>query len=222
MGDRFNNLDRPIELPNECHCCLTLVVDVSGSMAPHIAGVNDSVNRMIQELRQDARLAKIVDMSIITFSDKGQHKLAQPFGPISGLPPVSLSLGSSTYAVDALEMARSITSRQKARYGSGCYKPWIVFITDGHIFDDLSAIGAKLKLDSASGKYHVLCFGVGSAYSDKQLFMLSDRCYQIINYNYAEFFSWIGRSQAALSVSAPGSAVSLPLSESIRQLSITA
>ncbi|MDR1641270.1 MAG: VWA domain-containing protein [Clostridiales bacterium] len=222
MRDRFNNIDRPIELPNEYHCCLTLIIDVSGSMEPHLPHVDASVNRMIQELRQDARLAKIVDMSIITFSDRGQHKLVQPFDSISRLPEVKLSLGGSTYAVDALEMARANTSRQKFRYDSGCFKPWLVFITDGNIFDDLSEIGAKLRQDDADGKYHVLCFGVGAGYEKKQLFMLSDKCFQILNYNFSEFFSWIGRSQAALSVSVPGSNVGISLSSSVKQLSITA
>jgi uncharacterized protein YegL len=222
MRERFNNVDRPLELPNEYHCCLTLAIDVSGSMGPYLGRVCESINRMILELRQDSRLAKIVDMSIITFSDKGQHKLVQPFDSVSRIPEVKLALGGATYAVDALEMARANTSRQKFRYDSGCFKPWIVFITDGNIFDDLSDIGAKLKHDDADGKYHVLCFGVGAEYRRAQLFQLSDKCFQILNYDFSEFFSWIGRSQAALSVSAPGSSVGISLSSSVKQLSITA
>ncbi|MDR2750256.1 MAG: VWA domain-containing protein [Clostridiales bacterium] len=222
MADRFAVNDRPIELPNEAHVCLTLVIDVSGSMSSVIGEVNNGVNRMIDELKQDGRLSSVLDMSIITFCDKGAHKVIQPFQSIKSTLPVKLTTGATTYAVDALELARANTSHQKARYQSGCMKPWIVFITDGCIHDDLTDIGRKFKKDELEGKYHVLCFGVGAAYAPKQLALLSSSCFQIINYNFADFFSWIGKSQAVISQAAIGANTNLPATGAICQLSITA
>jgi uncharacterized protein YegL len=220
MEDRFKD-DRPIELTSETHCCLSVVIDVSDSMAPHIDDVSKAVNRMMREIRQDERLSKILDMSIITFSDKGAEKMIQPFEAISTIPDISLTTGTLTYAADALKLARASVSKRKARYQAGCYKPWIVFITDGNIHDDLTDIGKELKIDEAAGKYHVLCFGVGKAYSAQQLFLLSDKCFQINNYDFKEFFSWIGNSQAVISVSASNANATMPATSSVCQLSIS-
>jgi uncharacterized protein YegL len=124
--------------------------------------------------------------------------------------PVEFKAGMFTYAAKALELAIDNVSRQKARYGSGCYKPWIVFVTDGQIQDDLSAVSKRLKRDEIDGKYHLLCFGAGEHYNPAQLLQLSERVFKIANCNFAEFYSWIGQSMATLSTSAPGGAIPMP------------
>ncbi|MDR2752095.1 MAG: VWA domain-containing protein [Clostridiales bacterium] len=214
-SERFNYLDRPVELPSEVHCCLTLVVDVSGSMESRIDDVSDAINKMFSDMRLVPRLAKIVDVSIITFSDRDRHQLLLPFESVSSAKPVKLKTGMFTYAVKALEMAMENISRQKARYGSGCYKPWIVFVTDGRIQEDLREVSKRLKQGEIDGKHHVLCFGAGENYNPAQLLQLSDRVFKIADCNFAEFFSWIGQSMAALSASAPGDGIPVPLPEAL-------
>jgi uncharacterized protein YegL len=134
---------------------------------------------------------------------------------VSSIEPVQLKTGMFTYAAKALEMAIDNVSRQKARYGSGCYKPWMVFITDGQIQDDLTEVSKRLKRDETDGKYHLLCFGAGEHYNPAQLRSLSSRVFEIVDCNFAEFFSWIGKSMATLSTSASGEDAELPLPEAI-------
>jgi len=223
--------ERPVERPEVENCSVTLVIDVSGSMnslTPSgkscIQEVNDGINRMIAELSNDGRLGSIVELSIITFSDKGSHQLYQGFSSIkeiAKLPPINLTTGTTTYAVDALEMAHeNIRSRVK-KYHGGHWKPWLVFITDGALHDDVAGIGQTIRQDEQKGKLRVLCFGV-PGFVPEQLALLSDRVFQIVNYNFAEFFSWIAQSQAVVSTTPTGSndPIQLPPTGAFTQISI--
>ncbi|MDR3240177.1 MAG: hypothetical protein LBT44_08850 [Clostridiales bacterium] len=214
MSSEFRD-ERPPELPNAAHAALTLVLDTSPSMAQiyngktHIQLLCDGVNEMISSLKQDGRLSKVIDLSIITFNDKGAENHYQNFAPLEHVQPVSLATaGESTYAAVAIEMALNDTRSRCREYGE-CWKPWIILFTDGKIFDDLSAVGSIIHRREEDALLHFICLGV-PGYDAQQLFTLTDKVAELIAYDFKGFFNWVAKSMKAVSVSAPGSEVSLP------------
>jgi len=222
---------KPVERPEVENCSVTLVIDVSGSMrniTPSgkscIEEVNDGINHMIAELSMDDKLGRTVELSIITFCDKGLHELYQGFSAVGKVSPIDLATGTTTYAIDALEMALENIRTRVKKYTGGYWKPWIVFVTDGLLMDDpleLAKIGEIIRKREQDGKLRVLCFGV-PGFEPTQLKLLSDRVFQIVDYNFAEFFSWIGKSQAVVSATPTSlkGPVKLPPTNSFTQISI--
>jgi len=211
---------KPVERPDTENCSLTLVIDVSNSMntktpsgKTRIQEVNDGINQMINELKTDIRLGSIVDLSIITFHDKGKHEVYQGFCAVSNVPtPIDLKTGGDTYAADALAAALNNIKQRRTKYNAGCWKPWLVFITDGELHDDVSQIGREIRQYEKDGQLRTLCFGV-PGFDPQEMVLLSDKVFQIVNYNFAQFFSWVAKSQVAVIQSgtpAPDKEIPLP------------
>lgn len=56
----------------------------------------------------------------------------------------------------------------------------------------------------------MLCLGVGNDYDASQLKRLTDSVFELVDFKLVEFFSWLGRSMAKISGTAPGDDVELP------------
>jgi uncharacterized protein YegL len=93
-------------------------------------------------------------------------------------------------------------------------------MTDGQLHDDVTAVGKKIRQREAEEKLHALCFGV-PGYRADQLKRLSDRVFELVNYQFSDFFSWIGQSMATISEGAlpPGTDKTLPTTSTIVQIS---
>ena len=226
------NYDRgvkAIELPGAEHLALVLVLDVSysmnsqssGSGTPPIDLLNEGVNQMIAGLSADAKLSKTVDLAIITFADPNDAQVYQDFAPIGSVTPISLIAdGRSTYASQAIELAIEKARERTKIYTKGAWKPWIVFITDGELHDDITLVGQKARERETEGKQRMLCLGVGDGFDAQQLHLLTDKVYKLDGYNFSSFFDWLGKSVAVISDTATsgsagygvvnGAAVNLP------------
>ena len=217
-----NIVDRPVDWiveASEAHVALTLVLDVSGSMdGEKINSLNAAVNGMIMQMKEDPRLMNIVDLMILIFGTHGRQNIYQGFRAIAHCESISLEATDvNTYVADALETALDFIRNRCEIYdkAGGSYKPWVVLITDGEFHDGAAAlhkIGDRMKQREDRGKLQFFALGV-DGYDRSQLEMLTRNPAHIIDAkaaNFAEFFSWVGRSLKVVSSKDPGDSVALP------------
>ena len=217
----YSRMEKPVETSTAAHLALTLVLDVSASMTVTTASgksaiqlLNEGVNQMISELASDSNLSKIVDLYIITFGESGKEDVYQAFAPIGQIQSINLVADhGSTYAANAIDMAIENTRSRMKLYKGGAWKPWIVFMTDGALHDDISQVATKARQRENDGKLRMFCLGVGDSYNSEQLKRLTDNALALNAYKLTEFFGWLGRSVAAVSNSVPGAQVTLPTNE---------
>jgi len=211
--------DRPIREASEAHVALSLVLDVSLSMkGKPISSLNDAVNAMIQQMKEDPRLRNIVDLAIFIFGVPGREPIYRGFRAIADCDAVRLeATDGSTFVVGALERAAEFSRKRCGAYdrAGGSYKPWIVLITDGEFNDDKNAldrVGNVMKEREMQGKLQFFALGV-EGYNRSQLEKLTNNPHQVIDAkiaNFGEFFSWIGRSLKAVSSKEIGESTPLP------------
>ena len=212
-------VDRPARHASEPHVAIAIVCDVSASMREKhsqsnktpIQLLNDAINNMIQEMKTDARLKNIVDISIFVFGAKDRKKhIELGFRAIADCEKISMeALDANTYVADALEQAVNVLQRRCAIYdkAGGSYKPWIVLVTDGKFHDDdsrLTEVGNVIKQREQEDKMNFFGLGV-DRYDRTQLEKFTNQPSRVIDArveNFVEFFSWIGRSIKVVSTSA--------------------
>jgi len=217
MSERI--AERPIREASEAHVALSLVLDISLSMGgTPINTLNDAVNDMIQQMKDDSRLKNIVDLAILVFGIQGRDNIYQGFRAITDCDVVDLkATDNGTFVTDSIERAVEFSKKRCAAYdkAGGAYKPWIVVITDGEFNDSSSAldrVGNIVKEREKQGKLQFFALGV-EGYNRSQLERLTDNSHQIIDAkvgNFGEFFAWIGRSLKAVSSKEIGEATALP------------
>ena len=207
-------LDSQIE-----HIAVTFVLDVSGSMnemtsqgKSSIQLLNNGLNDLIEALGNSVKHKNIVDLSIIAFGEPGKEEVYQPFAPVCQIgTPISLVANhSSTYASKALDMAIENTRERVKAYRGGMWKPWVVFMTDGHLHDDISEVAARSRQREAEGKLRTFAIGIGDDFDGAQLKLLTDKAYALAGYKVEEFLSWVGNSIGVVSESAANAQVELP------------
>lgn len=217
-----DRLAMPPRDPNKTHVALTLVLDVSSSMSEPanrdmpeetpIKLLNDCINEMLKDMKNDSKLNTIVDLSIFTFGDPNKQNPYQDFKAIIDVAPIQLVADDdSTYIVKVLEEAIEST-RQRSNMYASAYKPWIVIITDGIFHDnenDLDRVGQIMKTRSREGKHNFFGFGV-PGFRREQLEKFCEQeqaATRVVDIqdasNLPKLFSWIGRSMKKVSGTDP-------------------
>ncbi len=211
--------DRPVQESSTEHFAISLVLDVSSSMQAgnKIGALNDAINQMIEQLKDDARLRYIVDVGIFAFGEINREPLCQGFRAISDCGHISLEAkDGSTYVSNALNTALDRLKQRTDLYnqGGGAYKPWLVLITDGQFHDDyylLDETGARIRELENKGKLHFFGLGVDD-FDREQLEKFAvdkKRVIELKTLNFEEFFDWLGRSIVLIGNSRPGEEVKL-------------
>ena len=220
----INNLlgdikDRPVQESSTAHVALSLVLDVSSSMqlGNKIGALNDAINKMIEQLKVDARLRYIVDLGIFVFGEQNKETICQGFRAIADCGQMSLQANDeSTYVSDALNTALDRLTERRHLYekGGGAYKPWLILITDGAFHDSsytLDVTGSRIKELENNGKLHFFGLGVDDFKREQLENFAVDkkRVIELKAANFEEFFNWVGRSMSTVSDSTVGESVQL-------------
>ena len=224
--------DMPVRNITEPHVALALVLDVSASMGESTDGIpaidllNNSVNSMVRGLKENNRLRSIVDLSIFIFGETTKQNPYISFRAIEDFEDIHLEANDKgTFIVNVLEEAVEATKqrcRKYLEYGTPCYKPWVVVITDGNFLDseaDLERICQLMRSIQRDGKQHFFGFGVGN-YDRQQLEKFCDpelvqnRVFDISVGFFPELLTWIGKSQNYEARIEPGD----PLLDKVAQL----
>ena len=210
--------DRPVQESSTPHCAITIVADVSASMAGEkINDLNTAVNDMIEQLKYDARLRYIIDIAIFAFGEQNREPVCQGFTAVVDCGQVSLKAeDSSTYIADTLNTTidRLMDRVDLYNKGGGAYKSWLIVISDGFFHDSdyiLEETGSRIKQLENQGKLHFFGLGVEGfdANQLKKFAVDPKRVIPVKSANFGEFFSWVGRSMVSISHAQVGEAVTL-------------
>lgn len=202
---------------NEAHMACLLLLDTSGSMsgAP-INSLNKAVNEFKEKTCLDELTKKRVDVAVVKFDDTVE--VVQEFRPVTEMEQVQLDTGGCTYMCAAIDKAIDMVKERNRLYdsfGTPCYKPWIVMITDGEPTDysRLEEVAARIKTEQTKGTHGKLKFfalGV-EGYDKSVLTKLTDKVMELENTDFSKFFNWLSESMTTISVSKVGDAVQLPV-----------
>lgn len=185
-----------------------MVIDVSGSMSPYVDELSEKFNEFISNAKEDNDVKNTMDLAVLTFSSDVNDEL-NGFSDIKGVQRMNFSAYGTTNMSLALERANEMVRERThvyRRMGIEAYKPWIILMTDGYPDDAyaVSAIGSILKQREKDGKVHVFALGMGRDFDKNVLMSVADKCFAITDWNFAEFFTWLGKSVAMVSKSVPG------------------
>lgn len=186
---------------------VVLVVDVSGSMEPHIDQLNASFNEFLDEAKADNDVSTKADIEVITFNH--DVKIASPWSDIGGVPYQNFKASGTTNLRDALILAKEEARARTIAYkneGIRAYTPWIISMTDGYPDSDkpINAIAAELRQREAEGKVHNFALGMGTGFNKTILELITDKTLAITDWDFKSFFGWLGKSLAIVSKSTPG------------------
>lgn len=192
---------------NDTKFAVVMVVDVSGSMSPYIDQLTTKFNDFLDYAKENNDVRDTMDLAVLAFGDNTVD-LLEGFSDIKGIPHLKFQTQTITNMGAALTKANELARERTMTYkkmGIQAFKPWIILMTDGYPSDDITAIASTLRQREADGKIHVFALGMGEGFDRTVLQSIAgDRCFAIPDWNFAEFFSWLGKSVAQVSSSSPG------------------
>ena len=223
----MSELEKRIEPanPEESHVATVLLLDVSESMRDNdkIAQLNEGLRIFKDEVCQDDRACKRVDLAVITFG--GSVDIIHDFSSIEAFEPPVLTTKGQTPMGAAILKAIEIVEKRKAYYkgnGMDYFRPWIFMITDGEP-TDISPERPEWKevvkaVADGEGKRKFLFFTIGVEPANMEILKKlapSNRPPQRLAHGrFKELFSWVSKSQQAIANSQMGQMVALPAVDS--------
>ncbi|MDA8065381.1 MAG: VWA domain-containing protein [Thermaerobacter sp.] len=215
-------LEEEVEVayPQQPHCAVVLVLDVSGSMAgPKIQGLNEGLRLFLEETGKDALASKRVDLALITFG--GTAQLHHDFDSVSNYAEMHLECQGGTPMGEALQLAMGVLEERKQHYrqqGIEYYRPWLFLITDGEPTDMNPGDGlwnqvcASLREGVEQHRFAFFAVGVDTANMDllSQLSPPGRSPVRLRGLSFAELFRWLSNSQKQVSASRADEEVKLP------------
>jgi len=216
------DLDKMVEVahPEQPHCAVVLVLDVSGSMASNdkIGQLNQGLKFFRDDVMADDLARKRVDLAVVTFGLK--VAVDHDFSSVEAFEPPSLTADGLTPMGEALLKAMEMVETRKQIYkdnGTDYYRPWIFLITDGAPTD--MEPGKELwdrvitRLHGGEKDKKFLAFVVGVEPAD--MTMLARIAppqrppVQLKAGKFKEMFQWLSKSQSKVSASRVGEQVAL-------------
>ena len=201
---------------SEPHMALLFLVDTSGSMysaqdketgkcVSPIGELNAAINRFKGEVCKDDKTKDILDVAIVEFNDK--TKVIQEFTPVEFMKTVELTANGGTNMVPALKLAIDMVNERSRLYrslGTEPYKPWIVMISDGAPWDDITEISSEIMKYDENGKLAVWALSVLGADNAVLHKIAGKRVLNLEGYDFSGFLDWAHKSMRAISQSVPG------------------
>ncbi len=189
----------------EDRCPVVLLLDTSYSMSgERIQALNEGLQILEKELKEDTLAAKRVELATVTF---GPVALEQDFHDAKDFQPPSLKADNNTPMGEAVEFGIRMLEQRKAIYREHAinyYRPWIILITDGAPTDNIDE-AKRLVWDGEKNK-EFMFFAIGV--EDADMPALADLSLRdplkLRGLAFNELFSWLSSSLSAVSQSQPG------------------
>jgi uncharacterized protein YegL len=195
----------------EPRCPCVLLLDVSGSMAGSpIAELNSGLTVLKDELSADPLALKRVELAIVTF---GPLKTEMDFQSASTFYPPTLVAQGDTPMGAAILHSLDLLRKRKDEYkthGIHYYRPWVFLITDGGPTDAWQAAATAVR--GAEQSKAVAFFAVGVKNANMEILrQISVREPLMLDgLRFGDLFSWLSASLKQISISTPGTEVTLP------------
>jgi uncharacterized protein YegL len=219
----MSELEKKVEPanPEESHVATVLLLDISGSMIDQdkISQLNEGLQIFKQEICQDERACKRVDLAVITFG--GNVEVIQGFTSIAGFEPQELRADGQTLMGKAILKAIEMIEQRKAYYKTNAidyFRPWIFMITDGEP-TDMSPDSPQWKevvnaVREGEKNRKFLFFAIGVEPANMELLARiapeARPPQRLAHGKFKELFSWVSKSQQAIANSQLGQMVALP------------
>ena len=190
---------------------LVLLIDVSSSMSDHVDDLSIAYANFIENAKNNDDVRCAMDVAVITFNDK-VCDVYNGFTDVNGLAPVQFKASGCTCTGLALEKANQMVRERTRQYKMAqisAFTPWIVLMTDGSPYgpgepDSTKNMAYVIKQREQNKKVHLFTLGVGTGFNKQFMMDHFERCMAITDWNFDEFFSWLGKSVANISTSTPG------------------
>lgn len=173
-----------------------LLLDTSGSMhGEPIEAVNNGVQMMISQLRQNPQAIESAYLSIITFDTTAKQII--PLTDLASFQMVSLRATGVTALGDGLKLVAECIDREVAKTTmeqKGDWKPLVFIMTDGVPTDSWQNGLAEFRKRKIA--YTVACAAGGSADTTvlKQITENVIRLDEADGASIAKFFAWVSAS----------------------------
>ncbi|NUT22252.1 MAG: VWA domain-containing protein [Hamadaea sp.] len=143
-----------------------IVLDTSGSMNPHVASLNKTLEVVVDSVADSPRVAEFAHISIISFNTRAH--LILPLTDVQGLTSIpEVGCGGETNYGEAFRMVKeriNVDVPELRHQGRTVLRPTVFMLTDGGpTDDDWQESFAELVDDSWSRRPHVVTFGFGDA-----------------------------------------------------------
>lgn len=207
---RFEERPRIESLNNE-HMSVALLIDTSSSVdGTPLDNIVANVNRFKANVCENPQAAKCVDVCLIAFDDR--VRIVQDWRPIKDMQAVELSAGGCTdlngAVLTGIEKIRE-RSRLYAENGVVEKKPYLIVLTDGcdtvaGNVDEAAALAGE-RIEQGKLKLFFLGFGDYDKATAAQLCASNGGwCFEVQDgdYDFNDFFDFVGNSVKAVSVSA--------------------
>lgn len=217
MKSRFETpVFRAIEME---HMAVCVLLDTSSSVSGRqIRNIVANVNRFPKTVCKDPTAAKCVDVCVIAFND--QPRVLQDWVNVQDMGSLELRAEGCTDLNGAVILGIEKLREQGRRYfdqGIVEKKPYLIVMTDGEdtVTGNVEQAARLVEERTNEDKLKLFFLGFGE-YDRTTAAMLTkagskDRpwCFEVDNgdFNFDDFFDFVGNSVRAASVSAPGALV---------------
>jgi uncharacterized protein YegL len=201
---------------------LVLVLDRSGSMggAP-IEQLNEGLQLLEQELKNDVIAAKRVRILIVTLGDFDEATIVGDWCDAMDFTAPKLEANGTTPTGQGVEIALAEIEDEKARYkesGIAYTRPWLFVMSDGLPTDAWEQSAADCCQAETDQKVAVFPIAVGNGSNTETLGAFSSRgvagVKQLAGLHFKELFLWLSTSLQTVSQSQAGDRVQLPPTDS--------
>ncbi len=191
-------LESPINY--EQKCCVSFVLDVSGSMSgTPIDELNKGIQLFHEQILNDSTAANRLEVSIVTFGST-VDTIVQP-SLVTNFSMPTLSTNGTTKLVDGVREGIRVVKERKKWYkdtGQPYYRSWVILITDGDpdAGQDVDGLRADINQGIKSKDFHFFAIGVQGA-NMKTLAHISSPDWppaSLKGLDFSSFFKWLSVS----------------------------
>ena len=189
-------------------CPCVLLLDVSDSMkGRRIAQLNEGLQLLKTELRNDDVANRSVEVAIITFDTN--VNVIQPFTIAYEFEPPTLEANGNTMMGQAILDGIDLVEQRKATYrmeGVPYFRPWLFLITDGAPTDKevIPAARSSVHAGEAANKFLFYAVGVDGANMTTLRSISVQEPTSLASVDFPSMFKWLSNSLGIASRATPG------------------
>jgi uncharacterized protein YegL len=187
---------------------ICLALDVSSSMrGSKLDELNRALALFYQSIHEDEVAQSSAEIAIVTFGDRVSKVL--DFASIERQIPPHLHAQGNTPMGQAVNLSLDLLEQAKRMYselGVDYFQPWLVLMTDGAPTDEISRAVQRCTTMVQNRKLTVFPIAIGADANLAQMAAFSPNIapLRIESGQLRQFFSWLSKSIATVSLSNPG------------------